>query len=137
MNIEPDRQREFPRVQFNRYVNLEFVSGNYDHCRVKNLSLTGLLIEGDFEKCEGTCCHVDIFQSGITTELNLQTSAKVVRKNDKCIAVEFTSMTYDSYMLLQATLMLEAKDPFVLEKVMPENCPFEVTEEVMCCWDNE
>lgn len=138
MNIEPDRQRVFPRVSFNRHVNLEFVSRKYDHCPIKNLSLSGLFVEGDFENYEGTCCYVDIFQSGTSTELNLHTSAKVVRKDVTGIAVEFTSMTYDSYMLLQATLLLEAENSFVIDNILPENCPFEVTEKAMgCSWDNK
>ena len=133
MDIEPDKQRAFPRVELYRHVNLEFVRGNYDHCQIKNLSLSGLFIEGDFEKCEGTCCHVDIFQSGKSTELNLQTSARIVRRNGDGIAVEFTSMTYDSYMLLQATLLLEAEDFFAFEKILSVNCPFEVTDEIIDC----
>lgn len=128
MFIEPSVQRKFTRIQFERYVDLEFISDRYEHCQISNLSLDGMFIKGDFKQHNGKSCFIDLVQTGTSTELSLHALAKVVRNDDKGIAVKFSSMPFDSYMYLQTSLFYEANN-LIFEKMLEEECPFEVTDE--------
>lgn len=113
MIIEQADHRKYTRIHFDRQVKLDFVDGSY-YSKVKNLSLTGMFIIGNFQKHDGKYCLVDLYQTGKTTDLSLRASARVVRKNTKGIALEFVSMPLDSYKFLQSTLP------------EPEDYPFEI-----------
>lgn len=129
MIIEPDTQRKYTRIHLDRHVNVEFVSDSYEYRRVKNLSLAGMFAVGDFNQHVGRSCNVDLVPTGKESDVSLQALARVVRKNDEGIALEFTSMPLDSYLFLQTTFFNESKDPFVNEKIVSEDCPFEVIDD--------
>lgn len=128
MEIKPDSYRKFTRILFDRYVNLEFVRSCYKECQVKDLSISGMFVLGDFQELEDNYCIVNLVQTGVSTGLSLNALAKVARREKDGIAVEFSSMPFDSYMFLQVTLLNESEDPFINEKILSEECPFEVTE---------
>ena len=130
MFIEPDSQRKFTRIHFKRHVSLEFISDRYDNCRIKNLSLAGMFVIGNFQQQVDKCCNIYLIKTGVSTELSLQAQAKVVRNNDEGIAIEFTSMPFDSYMFLRLALLDEAEDSLVSDKILAENCPFEVIDDM-------
>ena len=94
MIIEQDNARNFARVHFDHQVNVDFMYGSYDHYQTKNLSLTGMFVIGDFQHHVGEDCLVNLVQTGKSTDISLQALAKVVRKDDEGIAVEFTSMPF-------------------------------------------
>ncbi|HER63021.1 MAG TPA: PilZ domain-containing protein [Desulfobacteraceae bacterium] len=127
MIIEPDAERKFDRIHFDRLVSLEFVNNSYDHCPVENLSLSGMFVTGDFSLQVNEICLINLVQTGMSTDMALQASARVVRKDDRGIAVEFTSMPYDSYLFLQATLLCESGEKLTGLHESPENYPFEIT----------
>jgi len=129
MIIEPDTHRKFTRIIFDGQVDLEFISDSYHHCRIKNLSLAGMFAIGDFQKQVGKNCNIDLVPADISKDLRLQALAKVVRKNDEGIAIKFTSMPFDSYIFLQATLLNEAEDLLVNKKILAEDYPFEVADD--------
>ena len=126
MKIESNSRRQFTRIHFDRKVNLNLPDNNHSHRQIKNLSLKGMFVIGTFQKNISDICHIDLVQTGISTDLTLRASAEVVRKNDEGIAVEFTSMTFDSYMFLQVALLSEVEDPLPLVIELPEECPFEI-----------
>lgn len=130
MNVKQDTRRKYIRVHFDRHVNLEFISDSYDHCPIKNLSLAGMFIMGNFQQQEGTYCLVNLIQKGISTDLSLRASAKVVRKDDEGVAIEFTSMPFESYLILQITLLSENENNVIIEKLLTDECPFEVTDQL-------
>jgi len=111
MIIEQDKHRKFTRINIDRQVKLDFIDGSY-YSKVKNLSLTGMFIIGNFQKHEGKYCLIDIYQTGKSTDLSLRASARVVRKNDKGIAIEFVSMPFDSCKFLQSTVPETENYPF-------------------------
>ena len=126
--IVKSKKRKFSRIHFDRHVKLDFSVGSFDDCRIKDLSLTGMFAIGIFKQNVGENCIVNLFQKGISSNLNLQASAKVARRNDEGIAIEFTSMSFDSYMFLQVTLLYEAEEPLSLGLELPDNCPFEISD---------
>ena len=131
MNIEPDKHRKFSRIHFDRLVKLDFSRERY-YSKVKNLSLTGVFITGNFQKYDGKYCLVNLYQTEKSTnlKLSLRASAKVVRKNDKGIAIEFVSMSLESYMFLQSTLIDDAEAALVIRQELPENYPFKITNDL-------
>ena len=105
MVVKPDTGRKFTRIPFGRHVKLNFNHDTY-YSKIENLSLTGMFIIGKFQKYDGKDCHIDLYQAEKSIDLNLslQASAKVVRKNEKGIAIEFISMPHESYMFLKSIL---------------------------------
>ena len=130
MEIKPDSYRKFTRILFDRHVNLEFVRSCYMNCKVRDLSISGIFVIGDFKELQDNYCIVNLVQKGLSTGLSLHALAKIARREVDGIALEFTSMPFDSYMFLQVTLLGESDDPFVTEKILSEECPFEVTDEL-------
>jgi hypothetical protein len=120
------QKRKFSRIQFERKVFLDFFTERHDHCRIKNLSLTGMCIAGSFRQNIGEYCLINLEQKGVTSDLSLRALGKVVRKDNSEIALEFTSMTFESYMYLQVTLLYEADEPMIIGLELPENCPFKL-----------
>ena len=78
---------------------------------------------------EGQACNIDLVSDGLTPDYHLHALARVVRKDEQGVALEFTSMPYESYMMLQAALLNEtclASN----KKILGETCPFELAEDV-------
>ena len=126
----PDRKkRKFDRISFRRHVEMDFSSESYRNCQIKNLSLTGMFVIGTFKKNIGEYCIVKLCQKGMSSDLRLLALAHVVRAEEEGVAIEFTSMSFDSYMFLQVTLLYEAEEPLTIGLELPEECPFEICEQ--------
>jgi len=122
--MEIDNQRKFQRIDFDGMVELKFVNYSYDSCLVKNISLTGLFIEGNFPKCKAINCHVQIFHKDKDGNNSLRALARVVWKNNEGIGLKFTEMTFENYLLLQTTLINKSRESEPILRELPENCPF-------------
>ena len=127
MNIKSENRRKFHRINFDGQVNLDFVDDIYDHCQIKNLSLTGMFVKGNFQQQHAENCSINIFDKTKSKKTNLRASAEVVWGSDKGIAFKFTSMTFDSYMLLVSTLINNAEQPAIILHEFPKSCPYEIT----------
>lgn len=130
------RKRKYSRIPFDRTVNLDFFTDWYNDCQIENLSLTGMFVSGSFRQHVGEHVLINLVNKGRSFELCIQASGKIVRTADKGIALEFTSMTFESYMYLQMTLLYEAEQPLVIGLELPENCPFEISEKVVSIPEN-
>lgn len=124
-------KRKYERLKFDRHVELEFANSAYDFCHIDNLSRTGMFVKGNFKKQEDNCCLVKLVQKGGTTDLSLMAIARVVRKNDKGIALEFTSMTFESYTYLNIILLNGMGNSSIVDKIIKEDCPYELTDHML------
>ena len=120
-------KRKFIRVDLIQQARLDFGGISYEPCRIKDISLTGMFIFGTFNQKEGDECIVRYSQTCTASHFYFKAKAKLVRVADDGIAIEFKSMPFDSYMLLQTTLLYEAVNPLEIGLQLPENCPFEIT----------
>ena len=120
------RKRRFTRINFSREAVLDFQGKTYCPCRIKDLSLSGMYVFSRFAESEGTCCQVVLRQVGPGSNLTIKAAARVVREDKEGMAIEFTSMAFDSYISLQVILLYEADDPFFISLEYPDNCPFEL-----------
>ena len=134
MNQNPRRQ--FTRIRFSRKVTLYFQANSYGPCRIKDLSLGGMFVFGDFKEEDGALCRVFFKQTGTDSVLTLKATAQVIRAGKEGVAIEFISMAFDSYMFLQTSLLYEAEDPLSIGLELPEDCPFELTEDTVAIPDN-
>lgn len=127
MEIEKDRHRKFTRIEMVQQARLDFEGISYDPCRIKDISLTGMFVYCAIDQSAGAECTVRYSQTCLNSHFYFKAKAQVVRKTDEGVAIEFTSMPMDSYMLLQTTLLYEAIDPLEIGLELPESCPFEIT----------
>ena len=107
--------------------SLEFDGVRYDSCCIKDLSLSGMFVFGDFNQKTGDECIIRYSQESTASHFQFKAKAKVTRIANDGLAIEYVSMPFDSYMLLQTTLLYEAVDPMDICLEIPENCPFEIT----------
>ena len=97
--------RRFLRIDTVQETGLEFEERSYNSCRIRNLSLTGMFVGGEFLQLKGDEFTIRFSQTSFATHFYFKVRARVVRKMDEAIAIEFVSMPLDSYMLLQTTLL--------------------------------
>lgn len=128
MKIE--NKRRFSRIEFSQQANIKFQGKNYENCMIKDLSLTGMFVFGTFVQKTGDKCLIKYSQTSSTSHFYFKAAAKVVRINDEGIGIVFTSMPPNSYMLLETTLLYESSDPLSIGLQLPDNCPFEIIEEL-------
>ncbi len=128
MDVEADAYRMFTRIHFDRHVNIEFISDTYQDCPIRDLSIAGMFVLGNFRQHKEKNCHIDLVQKGVSSELCLQALARVVRIDQEGMAVEFSSMTHDSFMFLQVSLLNEAENSVIFKELLCECCPFEITD---------
>ena len=126
MNMKFDNQRKFHRVNFDGMVNLKFNDDSYDCCQIKNLSLTGMFVIGNFQQQMGNCL-VKLFHKEKCGNNSLQASGEVVWSNVEGVDLKFTTMSFENYMLLQTTLINKAEHPAIILRELPKNCPFEIS----------
>lgn len=129
MISEFDNRRKFHRINFDGQVNLAFTNDSYNNCQVKNLCLTGMFVTGNFQQLHSMKCLVNLFHRAKSEDIHLCASAKVVWSNEEGVALNFTSMTFASYMSLLTALIHEADEPVIILNEFPKICPFEIRSE--------
>ena len=122
-------RRRYARINFERQVTLEFLTEIYDDCQVKNISLGGMFVIGKFSENIEEKCNVNFTQTSQDTCLKLQAFAKVVRRDDEGVAIEFTSMSFESQLSLEMILLFQEKEKSSSNELqLPESLPFEISE---------
>ncbi|GAB4341490.1 MAG: hypothetical protein Kow0089_15930 [Desulfobulbaceae bacterium] len=129
MRIEPDAERRNTRLHCDRRVEMEFIGEGYENCRVRDISLSGMYVLGDFSDQPGRACHLRLIPGKTSPGPGMLAEAKLVRRDAKGAAVAFRSMDFESYMSLQTFLFEAADDPSLVDRLLDESCPFEITDE--------
>ena len=127
MNIKFENRRKFHRINFDGQVNLDFMGDRYDHFQIKNLSLSGMFVTGDFPQQQTENCLINLSLKAKSEEIHLQASVKVAWGNIEGVGLQFTSMKLDSYMSLLSTLINNAEQPSIILHEFPKSSPFEIT----------
>lgn len=131
-------KRRYVRIDFERQVQLSFFTEVYDNCQVKNISLGGMFVEGSFPYKTDDQCQVKIAQTSKSASLKLKALAKVIRRDDEGVALQFISMSFESLLTLEMILLFEARETSSdAEIILPENIPFEISEEESWIPDND
>ena len=77
----------------------------------RNLSLSGLYLEGVFDVPVGESCRLELHDTNATSCQFYGFSGRISRRDERGIGVEFTSMGRESLMFLQTMVLYCADDP--------------------------
>ena len=131
-------KRRYFRMHFKRQVQLNFFTEVYDQCQVNNISLGGMFVNGKFPHKVNDQCYVNITQTSKTTYFTFKALAKIVRQDNEGIALMFVSMSYESLVLLELTLLYEPREKSSDTEIeLPKDLPFEISEEEFPVPDKE
>ena len=126
MNTKLQNRRKFHRVELDGQVDLEFTSKSYKHCLVKNLSLTGMFVVGNFQQQRSEICYINFSHKTRSGKMQFRALGETVWFNGRGAGLKFTSMIFDSYMSLLTTLINKAEHPKIILTEFPKSYPFEV-----------
>lgn len=127
--FEQDK-RQYVRMHFERQVQLGLHSEVYKDCRVKDLSLGGIFVLGDFPCQANDQCTVHITLQSKEKLLTFQALAGIVRRDAEGIALKFISMPFASLVILELILLYEAPDGSGETEIeLPEELPFTISED--------
>ena len=121
-------KRKHPRVIFTRSVKVYAQGQLHGHFPARNLSLSGLFIEGANDLPIDTECRLELHETGRKSSLIVTFFATVRRKDGQGVGVQFTNMEDDSFMFLQTMVLYSSDDPIgvaehFLEGFLPKPAP--------------
>jgi hypothetical protein len=123
-------KRHYERIDFERQAQVDFFTEVYDHCQVKNISLSGMFVAGKFTPNVESKCYVKLVQKGKNVYLTLEALAKVVHHENDGVGLKFISMSYESLLSLEMILLYqERKESAGAEMKIPDKLPFEVNDD--------
>jgi hypothetical protein len=98
---ERERRRDL-RVTFRASAVLEFAGGRvFDNCRISDISVGGLFVEGLGGVATGDQCTVNFQLTGRRSTLALAMRAEVIRVRERGAALQFTEVDEDCFCHLQ------------------------------------
>ncbi len=117
-------KRRFARVLFERTVRFTLNGVVYRDMKIRNLSIGGLFVPGDFPGvAAGDRCQLELHETGRHSCLILRFGARVVRTERDGIGLRFTEMTEDAYRFLQTMVLYYTDDPYGVAREFLEDFP--------------
>lgn len=112
LNTRAFEKRSHVRVDFTRTISLVAGEGLQERYPARNLSLSGLYLEGVIDASLGECCRLEVHDTGPVSSQFYDFSGKISRRDETGIGVEFTAMGGESLKFLQTVVLYSADDPF-------------------------
>jgi hypothetical protein len=109
-------RRNFSRVLFHGEAELHF-EGKSVRGVVENLSLKGMLVQHSELYPVGTPLAIRIQLTGSTAEVSIRLTGQVIRHQEEDMAIEFTGMDLDSFILLKNVVIYNSGSE---EKILDE-----------------
>jgi len=95
-----------------------------------------MLVAGEFPHKVKDQCYVIISQQSKTASLTFKAQAKIIRKDDESVALEFVSMSFEGMVSLELILLFEAGEESPgLERTLPTDLPFMICEDESTLFD--
>lgn len=111
-----DERRNFTRILFRGEAEIRW-EDKVVRGELNNLSLRGMLVKSPEPCPPGTPVGVQIQLTGSTSEISIRLTGKVVRRQGTEVAVEFTGMDLDSFILMKNVIIYNSDGE---EKVIEE-----------------
>lgn len=111
-----------PRVIFHVSASLDF-DGRTVNGNVENLSIGGMLVNTADEVPESAEAEVTVYLSGSSSELSLNMTCEVIRREPHGIAVRFSKIDIDSYIHLKNIIAFNKLDEYRIIKEFEESQP--------------
>lgn len=118
-----ENRRRFSRVLFNRTARLYLGGRRYEHEKIRDLSIGGVFVEGQYKANPGEICELELHESGRHSSLILRFTARIVRITDDGVALEFIDMGPDAYMFLQTMVLYSSDDPYTVAQEFLDDFP--------------
>lgn len=124
-------KRLYIRTDFKKQVQLNFSTGVYSNCQVKNISLGGMLVRGNFPNKLERQCYVNFTLTDKSKYFTFVSLASTVRQDYEWIVLKFISMSFESLQLLKMIIRYELGeiDSDVGIK-LPKDLPFTIHDDV-------
>jgi len=126
MKIQLKDRRRFHRINLDEEVNLELSGVTYNRCRIKNISIGGMFVDGCFPPKNMKNCEITISDNQKSREPRFQASVVVAWTSEEGVGFKFTAMNPDSYMFLRRKLINSAELLAIILYDLTRTCPFEV-----------
>ena len=107
LKAENWERRQKTRAEFETKVNLSSERKEYRECSTRDLSLSGIFVQGVSGLCEGEQCQIEISSSKVV----LKIEGEVARISQDGVALRFLNMDHDCYHHLQTIILYNTPDP--------------------------
>ncbi|MCP4492526.1 MAG: PilZ domain-containing protein [Gammaproteobacteria bacterium] len=97
-------RRQFTRIKIQRDVRLDFGKNKYASS-ISNFSLGGMYIQGCFDQQIDDICTIKFNISYVDSDVKINAICLVVRVDQDGLALKFTSMEPDNFLILQEALL--------------------------------
>ena len=104
-------RRKDVRVTFQSRVKLVFGDEVFDDCETRNISVSGVFVEGVSGVDKGARCAVEFRLIGRTSTLVMDMSGEVVRVDGDGVALQFFDVDRDSFCHLKNIVYFNYKNP--------------------------
>ncbi len=115
-------KRKFRRIPLTSFKDIDLLLNNkhYQNIQIKDLSLSGLYIEGLFTDKLGDECELLLKTSEEQPNTYLKLPCKIIRVKTKGIALEFSYPNQDCLVYLETLILYHAEDPFAAATEFPD-----------------
>ena len=129
MAMDSSVRRKFHRVVYTDKANVIVGDQLYPGCTIKNLSLSGMFLTGDFKDKLPKTIRISFVRGKKNNTIFLEAQGDVAWANDDGVGIRFHSMSFDCYLALVEELVLNAEEPDIVLKEIPEQSPFEISDD--------
>lgn len=120
--------RKNARIFCEKKVGISFNNHPRNFYPLRNISLSGLFVEGWFWQKPGNRCDITLTKRWLDQEYVMTLSGKVTRQEQEGVAIQFTGMHRDTLAMLQTTLLYESQDPAVMGEEFAQEFAFKVSD---------
>ncbi len=103
--------RQFSRVSFNVVAQLNANGAECDVSHIRNISMSGIFLEGEINLVEGTDCDVTLKLEGVEPAIEFNVAGVVSRVEARGCGIRFTQIPLESYEHLNRIVQLNSDDP--------------------------
>ena len=102
------------RINLNSKIRISSAELSSDTMQIDNISHNGIALKGSFPAPKGTKCNIELMLPGEETTV-LKVCGVIIRNDDENLAIEFSTIGYDSFDHLRNLIMYNSDDPQAVE----------------------
>lgn len=121
--MKSNNRRNFTRIPMVRSAQIIMPDNTRTTYPVRDISLTGIQLDGSTNYPLGIYCTVIIEEHLSTMSLNLRFTGRILRKTDKRIAIQLVGTDQRTFDLLQTIMLYESTDPVSFCEEFTDNNP--------------
>lgn len=121
-------ERKNVRVFLAKKVGISFANHPKNFYPTRNISLSGIFIDGKFWQNPGNTCAITLTERWSNREYVMTLAGKVARQDEEGIAIQFTEMHRETLSLLQTLLIYESVNPTSMGEEFAHGCTFAVSD---------